>query len=81
MFGLDNFWDKPLSCKFKIVKNALEQIIPNRLPKHVIAGTNTYLLTFTVKNFASRIVLIKTLFKFRTIAYWFTLHLHMYVLG
>ena len=37
--------------------------------------------TFTVKNSVTTILLIKILYKFKTIKCWFTLNLHMYVLG
>ena len=37
--------------------------------------------TFTVINSVIKILLIKTLYKFRAIKCWFTLYLHVYVLG
>ena len=37
--------------------------------------------TFTVINSLTRILLIGTLYKFRTIKCWFTLYLHIYTLG
>ena len=44
---------------FKIFKNALQQLIPNRLPKHVITSTNTisiWLKSF-LNYFASKMIL------------------------
>ena len=44
---------------FKIFKNALQQLIPNRLPKHVITSTNTisiWLKSF-LNCFASKMIL------------------------
>ena len=37
--------------------------------------------SFTVINSVPRIVIIETLYKFRTIKYWLTLYFHMYVFG
>ena len=37
--------------------------------------------TLTVINYAGRVLLIKTLHKFRTIKLWFTLYLHKHILG
>ena len=56
-----------LSCRFRCVD--------------IFYTKSSFCETFTVRNFVTRILLIDTLYKFKSIKCWFSLYLHMYVLG